>query len=434
MSSSPASFRYVDNHAVIGVHTISELVEQYNTPLYIMDRQTLEANCDQFLKPLATHYPNSRVLYACKANLSIGLSQLLAAKGMCFDVSSGGELYTLQQANIPADRIYFHGNNKMLPELTDAIAFGCTIIVDNAYELAMIKKIAETTSTHCKIMLRIKPCIETNTHNFIQTGQADSKFGIEQADIAALVSVISSSTYLTCVGLHGHLGSQLCDTPPFFAFLDFIVPLIKYLQDTHGLIVSELNCGGGFGIAYTNDDQLFSIEALITECCTYLKTLCQQHNIPYPTLLFEPGRSIAGPAGITVYQVGAIKEIPGIKTYAFVDGGMADNPRPITYGAKLTIVPEAPSSLPEKTYAIAGKFCESGDILAENISVPALSPGDILIVFATGAYNYSMASNYNRNTRPMMICIDNDVHYPLIARESYQDLTRLDCHLPPERL
>ena len=372
-------------------------------------------------------YSNSRVLYACKANLTVGIAQFLYRLGMSFDVSSGGELFTLIKANIPSSSIYFHGNNKTHAELKLALDYDVTFIVDNLQELLNISQL-NITKKSVRIMLRIKPEIDAHTHDYIKTGQLDSKFGIAKQDFSSFYELFQTHSWIQFVGIHSHIGSQIFDTKPYYELVDTMMPFLKYLVDDLGLSISEFNCGGGMGIFYSKGDTPFNINDFILDFTAYITKKFVEFSIDQPMLLFEPGRAIIGSAGLTLYEVGVVKHIPDVKSYLFIDGGMADNIRPLLYDSVYMIDVLKKKELALKMYSIAGKFCESGDILAENVMLEDVEVGDHLIVFSTGAYNYSMSSNYNRNCRPAMVLIEQDHVVELLARETYEDLVRFDCH------
>jgi diaminopimelate decarboxylase len=430
MIKRPLSFHYNSKgNACIGELECDFLAATYETPLYVLDKQTIQHNCESFLKTLAEHYPNSKVLYAGKANLTIGLAQLMFSLGMNIDVSSGGELYTAKKAGVPASHIYFHGNNKTLPELDLAIDYGVTIIVDNFQELENIKQIVERKKKIQALSVRLKPEIYAHTHDYIRTGQLDSKFGIERKDLDPFIISMKECDLLKLVGIHSHIGSQIFDEKPFLALIDILLPVLKNIKEIHGISIKELNCGGGMGIYYTSADTPIELNEFVKRFTTQLKSRCDEENLEYPVLLFEPGRSIIGPAGITLYTVGAIKKIENVKNYIFIDGGMADNPRPIMYQAKYDVeLTKKSINLPD-SFSIAGKYCESGDVLAEALLLPEPKVGEHLVFFATGAYNYSMSSNYNRNCRPAMILVEGKRVQIMVKRENYEDLCRFDQEL-----
>ena len=430
MLKRPASFHYNDKgKACLGSFELDALAETYGTPLYVLDKATIEKNADSFLTPLKQEYPNSKVLYASKANFTIGLAQLMHRLGLNLDVSSGGELYTAIKARVPAKKIYFHGNNKTLNELKLAIDYGVSIIIDNTQELENLKQLLDPSEKQINVSVRLKPEIDAHTHEYIRTGQLDSKFGIERKDLDAFIHSLKQCPNLKLVGIHSHIGSQIFDEKPFLELIDILLPLLKRVKAEHGIHIQELNCGGGMGIYYTNEDSPIELKDFVSKFTKQLKAACNEQGLDQPTLLFEPGRSMIGPAGMTLYTVGAIKRIEGVKNYIFIDGGMADNPRPIMYQAKYEVANSQKSSAPQEAFSIAGKYCESGDILAEDLLLSEPKVGQVLAFFATGAYNYSMASNYNRNTRPAMILVDGDTVHELLARETYDDLLRFDKEL-----
>ncbi|RAP26950.1 diaminopimelate decarboxylase [Candidatus Marinamargulisbacteria bacterium SCGC AG-333-B06] len=424
----PLSFSYKDGVAFLGDVSLQDVVQDYGSPLYVLDSQTIVNNCQKFLTPLATSYPNSQVLYACKANLTVGLAQFLHRLGMFFDVSSGGELFTLIQAGIPHDSIYFHGNNKTRSELQLALDYNVTIIIDNLQELTNIIEL-NSNKESVRIMVRIKPEIDAHTHDYIKTGNLDSKFGIEKQDFEHFFSLIMSHSWIQFIGIHSHIGSQIFDTKPYYELVDTMMPFLKQLVLDFKLEIAEFNCGGGMGIFYSEGDSPFDIADFMVDFTGYIAKQFDLFSISRPKLLFEPGRSIIGSAGITLYEVGVVKDIPNVKSYLFIDGGMADNIRPLLYNSLYMMDKIQKSNNSLKTYSIAGKYCESGDVLADNVLIEEVAVGDHLIVFSTGAYNYSMASNYNRNCRPAMIMIEGNAVIPLLERETYDDLIRFDCRL-----
>mgnify|MGYP001377841932 CR=1 FL=1 len=430
MTIEPRTFTYnEDGDATIAGIRISDLAENYGSPLYILDEETLHYNCDLYLDNLKKHYKNSKVLYAGKANLNLAIAQFINNKKMCLDVSSGGELYTALQAGFNTKNIYFHGNNKSLKELDLAIHENISLIIDNEHELDNIISIVDSKKqkNRVPIMIRLKPEIEAHTHDYIKTGQLDSKFGIERQDLLAIAKRIDDHPGLLFLGIHSHIGSQIFDVQPYIDLVDILLEAVLELKQ-HNISITELNIGGGIGISYIKSDSPPDMGQFISSVTKLIKEKFKEHQLTLPTLLFEPGRSIIGNAGITLYKVGAIKEIKNVKTYLFVDGGMADNPRPMMYNSEYVFT-IAKKKKATTTYSIAGKFCESSDILAENITLPPCQTDDIIIVFGTGAYNYSMASNYNRYCRPGMILVNDNEAKEIVQRESYLDLTRLDLPL-----
>jgi diaminopimelate decarboxylase len=425
----------------IGGCEITSLIKRFGSPLYILDETTLRTSCSQYRNALQNYYPGkSQVIYASKAWSCLAIVSIIASEGLGFDVVSGGELYTtikaLESSGFNLDefarKIYLHGNNKSIKELELAIEFNCPIIVDNWFELQTLARISAQKARPVPIMLRLTPGIECHTHEYIRTGSLDSKFGFDPQHIEAVFTFVSKQPYLHCLGLHAHIGSQIFELNPHHDLAGVLADWYKQAQDC-GLPVTELNLGGGLGIRYTESDDPPSIETWVKTVAESVKIACEQRNLEYPTLIIEPGRSLIGSSCVTAYTVGGRKIIPNLRTYISVDGGMSDNPRPITYQSihQVVIGNKMTSELTEKV-TIAGKHCESGDILVKDIELPETKPGDILIVLGTGAYNYSMASNYNRLPRPAAILVNQGEANLIIRRETNEDLIRQD--LLPEKL
>ncbi len=417
------------DHLEIGECDVTTLVEQFGSPLYILDETTLRTACRQYHDGLKRYWPGeSLVLFASKAWSCLAVCAVAASEGLGIDVVSGGELYTALKAGVSPEKIYLHGNNKSITELNEAIACGCTIVVDNWQELHNLVSIAAPV----RIMLRLTPGIECHTHEYIRTGHLDSKFGFDPNQIEEVFTFISQQSCLECVGLHAHIGSQIFERQPH---QDLAQVMVQWLQKAAewGLPVKELNIGGGLGIRYTESDDPPSIDEWVGAVCNAVLSAVKATNLPLPKLLCEPGRSLVGSACVTAYTVGSAKTVPGIRNYVAVDGGMSDNPRPITYQSVYRAVLANQMSAPvTETVTIAGKHCESGDILLKNAQLPKTKPGDILVVMATGAYNYSMASNYNRLPRPAAVLVANGEANLILQRETYTDLIRQDRL--PERL
>ena len=375
------------------------------------------------------YYPGqSQVLYASKAWSCLAICAIAHSEGLGIDVVSGGELYTAIEAGVTSDKLYLHGNNKSVSELNYAIASKCTIVVDNWQELHNIVTINAPT----RIMLRLTPGIECHTHEYIRTGHLDSKFGFDPNQLDEVFAFVSQQECLNFVGFHAHIGSQIFERQPHQDLGAVMVQWIKKAAK-YSLKISELNVGGGLGIRYTESDDPPSIDEWVQTICHGVKDACVTENLPLPKLLCEPGRSLVGSACITAYTIGSSKVIPEIRTYIAVDGGMSDNPRPITYQSVYRAVVANKMSAPiTQTVTVAGKHCESGDIVIKNATLPPTNPGDILVVMTTGAYNYSMASNYNRLPRPAAVLVNQGEANLILQRETYQDLIRQDRL--PERL
>lgn len=423
------------DHLEIGGCDVVELVGKFGSPLYILDEKTLRTTCRQYRDGFAKYYPGeSQVIYASKAWSCLAVCSIVASEGLGFDIVSGGELYTtleaLSQSHITSqDKIYFHGNNKSPAELMMGINANCIIIVDNWLELETIAKIA---TEPVKILLRLTPGIECHTHEYIRTGHLDSKFGFDPNQIETVFEFVSKQPLLDCIGLHAHIGSQIFERQPH---QDLAVVLAQWLKKSadYGLCLKVLNVGGGLGICYTEQDDPPSIDEWVKAVSQAVVKACENLILPLPKLIAEPGRSLIGSACVTAYSIGGRKEVPGIRTYLSIDGGMSDNPRPITYQSVYRcVVANKMSAACQETVTVAGKHCESGDILIKETELAKSQVGDILVVMATGAYNYSMASNYNRIGRPAAVLVHEGEANLILQRENYQDLIRQDRL--PERL
>jgi diaminopimelate decarboxylase len=418
----------------IGGCDLTALVQQFSSPLYVLDEATLREACRQYREAFVKYYPGqSQVIYASKAWSCLAIFNIVNSEGLGLDVVSGGELYTALEAGVDPSKIYFHGNNKSAQELQSAIETQCTVIVDNCFELEMLAEMAAKLAQQpVRIMLRLTPGIECHTHEYIRTGHLDSKFGFDPNQIEAVLTFVSKQPSLNCIGLHAHIGSQIFELQPHQDLPGVLVEWMKRAAEL-GLSFTELNIGGGLGIRYIEADDPPSIEEWVKTVAQAVVAACEEQKIPLPKLIAEPGRSLVGTACITAYTVGSSKSIPSIRTYIAVDGGMSDNPRPITYQSiyRTVIANRMSAPLTEKV-TIAGKHCESGDILIKDALLPKTNPGDILVVMSTGAYNYSMASNYNRLPRPAAVLVNNGEANLILRRESYQDLIRQDRL--PERL
>ncbi len=422
----------------IGGCDVVELVQQYGSPLYILDEVSLRTGCQQYRDALKTHYQGkSQVLYASKAWSCLAVCAIVGAEGLGIDVVSAGEILTAIRAGVSPSLIYFHGNNKSNDELSYALETGCTIVVDNWHELESLNQLAVETlaqspTTKPRIMLRLTPGIECHTHEYIQTGHIDSKFGFDPNEIDAVFAFVSTSS-LNCVGIHAHIGSQIFELQPHQDIGGVMVEWFKLAGAKYDLHFSELNIGGGLGIRYVESDDPPSIEDWIKTVSAGVTEAFVSAGLALPKLLCEPGRSLVGATCVTAYTIGGRKTVPDIRTYITVDGGMSDNPRPITYQSQYrAVVANRMSAALSQTVTIAGKHCESGDILIKDIQLPDTNAGDILVVFGTGAYNYSMASNYNRLPKPAAVIVADRESSLIIKRETREDLLRQDCL--PERL
>jgi diaminopimelate decarboxylase len=377
---------------------------------------------------LSKLHKNSEVIYAGKAFLTMGMCKIIEEEDLSLDVVSGGELYTAISAEFPAKRIYFHGNNKSYEELRMAVKYGVgRIIVDNFYELEMLKDLAKKQRSKIKILLRITPGIEAHTHDYIKTGQLDSKFGfgLENGHAVMAVEHALSSKGIKLMGFHCHIGSQIFEREPFNMAAEVMLKFARDIHESFGIETSEIDFGGGFGIKYTDDDRPLSVENYLETLVDSVKLWSEKLNIRVPKILIEPGRAIVGAAGTTLYTVGSIKNIPGVRKYISVDGGMSDNIRPALYGAKYSaMIANKAGNPPEEKVSVAGKCCESGDMLIWDIELPRVVPGDILAIFCTGAYHYTMSSNYNMLPRPAVVFVKDGSAQLMVQRETYEDLLR----------
>ncbi|MDA1354226.1 MAG: diaminopimelate decarboxylase [bacterium] len=410
----------------IGGISTKTLAETYGTPLYVIDYATLEANANAYLKPLQTLYPNSLVTYASKACLVKGLIAPLAALGMGFDVVSAGEIITAIKGGADTNKMVFHGNNKSKEELELAITHNIRIIIDNETEIKLLSAASTKLNKKARVLVRIKPEIEAHTHEYIKTGHIDSKFGIDKNHILEAIRTLNNDSNIDFLGIHSHIGSQIFDIEPFVDLAKIMVGHMKRIKDELGIEIKELNLGGGIGIQYTTADNAPKIALVLEAMIKSLKESLTEHHLNEPLLMVEPGRSTIATAGVTLYEIGTVKTTPGLN-YVFIDGGMADNPRFIMYKSLYTFELANRANEPAtKPYTIAGKFCESGDKIGENVMLPDTNEGDHLIVYGTGAYNYAMASNYNRFCKPAMIMVKDGAVIELLKRETIEDLLKND--------
>ncbi len=419
------------NHLTIGGADTLELAKKFGTPVIVYDENEIRKNCRAFVSSVEDNYGgNGLVLYASKAFSCKEMYRLVNSENMGVDVVSGGELYTALSTGFPAEKIYFHGNNKKYDEIEYAVDSGVgRIVVDNLTELETLNKIACEKGKKVGIMFRIKPGIDAHTHNFIRTGQIDSKFGLalETGEAMQGVKEALKMEHIELKGLHCHIGSQIFDIDPFELAAQVMLKFMKNIKDETGVVLSELNLGGGFGIKYLVDDKPQPYTEYMRRVAKTVKASAEEYGLPVPFILIEPGRSVVGAAAVTLYTVGAVKHIPDVRTYVSIDGGMGDNPRYILYQSSYKVVC-ANKMNEEKTLTatVAGKCCESGDLIQENVKLPQVEPGDTLAVLSTGAYNYSMASNYNRIPRPPVVMVKDGEARLIIKGESYEDLVRND--------
>ncbi|MCY4417361.1 MAG: diaminopimelate decarboxylase [Chloroflexi bacterium] len=416
-------------HLTVGGCDATELVEQYGTPLYVLDEATLRSRCQQFARSFAERYSNSQAVYASKAYINPALARIFAEEGLGLDVVSGGELAVAQAGDVPLEHVYFHGNNKTPAELEEAVSAGIgRVVVDSFHELDLLERICADAGKTQDILVRVSPGIDPHTHAYTTTGIIDSKFGfsIQTGDAERAVLQAISAPHLNLKGLHFHLGSPIFELEPYQAATDLVLRFASGLRE-QGLELQEFSPGGGFAIAYTRDDAPPSAADYAEAIVGTLKATCSELGMEQPNLVIEPGRSIIGPAGVALYRIGAIKDIPGIRTYVSVDGGMGDNIRPALYQASYEVLSaNRPTAEPDTTVTIAGKYCESGDVLASDILLPAPSAGDVIAIPAAGAYCPSMASNYNLNPRPPIVLVKDGESRLIRRRESYADMMLCD--------
>jgi len=417
------------NLEIGGIDTVN-LAKKYGTPLYVFDTSHIKNNIRRYQSGFKHSKIDTEIIYASKAFLTIAMCKLIDSEGLSLDVVSGGELYTARKAGFPANKIYFHGNNKTVEELLFALNFGVNkIIIDNEFELDMLEYLCTELDKTIDVMFRVNPGIEAHTHEYIQTSKNDSKFGISiySEDICKLVNKVTDSYYMTLKGFHYHIGSQILESSSYSKAIEVMGEFIKNVKDDCGYVTEELNMGGGFGVYYSEEDTDFDIEGCLNDVLLSLYEYCTKNKLKIPKALIEPGRSIVANAGTTLYKVGATKKTYGGKTFIFVDGGMTDNPRTALYNAiyEGAIANKINNECTEE-YTIAGKCCESGDIIIKNITLPEADKNDIVAIFSTGAYNYSMASNYNRLRKPAVIFVENGKSKVVVKRETYEDIIRND--------
>jgi diaminopimelate decarboxylase len=416
--------------AIDGCDTLM-LAEHYGTPLYVMSETEIEKNVRLYQDSITDYYDGrGSVAYASKAFCCKEIYRIMKRLGASVDVASGGELHTALSVDFPPERIFFHGNNKTAPELARAVEVGVgRIVVDNLSELELLDSVARSAGKRVLIQIRIKPGIDPDTHDFVRTGQIDSKFGfaLETGEAMDAVRWVMNSEGLELMGVHCHIGSQIFDINPFAHAAEVMVGFMAAVRKETGLALTELNLGGGFGIRYVESHNPAAYQSYMEAVSRSVKAACAQHELPLPFITLEPGRSIVGAAGITLYTAGAVKKIPGVRTYLTLDGGMADNPRYALYHAEYDACVAARAAEPRDTLVtLAGRCCESGDLIGEHMPIQPPQEGDIIAVTGTGAYNYSMASNYNRLPRPPVVMTREGSHRLIVRGESYDDLIAQD--------
>ncbi|QOD85474.1 diaminopimelate decarboxylase [Weissella viridescens] len=406
----------------------TDLAKEYGTPLYVYDVPQMRQQMRDFKQAFENRDVAYAVSYASKAFATVAMYEVVKQEGLHLDIVSGGELYTARRADFPMENISFNGNNKSAEELQMAIDYGVgTVIVDNFYELNMLEDLLKQANKTQDVLLRVSPGISAHTHEYISTGQVDSKFGfdVDSGQMVEAVKLALASEHLNVLGLHAHIGSQIFEEAGFQGVATRLVELAEQA----GFVPKVLDVGGGFGIRYTEDDQPLPPTTLVDDIITSIDTATQARDLPMPEIWIEPGRSIAGPSGYSLYTVGSRKDLPGMRHYVAVDGGMGDNIRPALYQADYEAELAEPADDREaESVRLVGKYCESGDILIDEQTLPKLEPGDVVVMNATGAYGYSMASNYNRNPRPGVVFVENGQSQEVVQRETYADMVRLDHH------
>lgn len=419
-----------EGHLSLGGCDVTHLAKEHGTPLYVIDEAFLRNTCQLFKNNFVMDGIESEVIYASKAFSNIGMYQLLKEEGLSLDVVSGGELYTALKANFPTDKIYMHGNNKTESELTMALkAKVGRIVVDNIQEFYLLEELCSQLDTHVNILLRVNPGIDAHTHEYIQTSKYDSKFGesIFCDSIYDMVSAFQNSDKIHLKGFHCHIGSQILEEKSFYSALTVMIDFIQKIQTNCSFITEELNLGGGFGVYNASGDAPIDLGPFLTKMLTIAKDAFEKRNLPIPKLMIEPGRSIICNAGITLYEVGFTKNTYSGKEYIFVNGGMTDNIRVALYGATYdACIANKMNDVSHREFTVAGKCCESGDVLLKNIKLPNPERKDLLAIFNTGAYNYSMASNYNRLTKPAVVFVKEGSSRVVVRRETFEDLIRND--------
>jgi diaminopimelate decarboxylase len=428
-TESPFEINHL-GHTVFDGCDVVDLAQEYGTPLYVVSESEIRNRCSSIRTNFTDKYADTMALYASKAMSNVALYKIIADEGMGIDVVSGGELYTAIKADFPMDKIYFHGNNKTQSEIKLGIDnnIGC-FVIDNEYEMGMIQGLAALSNKKVKALLRITPGVSGHTHEYISTGQIDSKFGFSiHGDVALnAVKKVLECPNIHFAGVHCHIGSQIYRIEAYREAVKVMIALVLQIKNKLGVEIEELNMGGGFGVFDHDGNRHVDIVNFTETIMTAIEEQCKHTGIKRPRVLIEPGRWIVAEAGITLYTVGAIKEIKGIRKYVSVDGGMTDNPRHALYKAVYrAVVANKARESNEEIVTIAGKCCESGDVLIRNLKAPIMESGDILTVFGTGAYNYSMSSNYNRMTRPALIMVNKGESRVIVRRETYEDLLRCE--------
>ena len=415
------------NHLIIGGCDVVALASEFGTPLYVFDEATLRGKCAEYREEFGRRYPDSLIIYACKAFINRALAQIFREEGFGLDVVSGGELAIAKSVDFPMEKIHFNGNNKSREELEMAIQCGVgRIVADNFYELSLLNKVAREAGSNQGILLRLSPGVDPHTHAYVATGIVDSKFGFPMTQAEEAIAQSMSCSNIELKGLHFHIGSQILDLEPYRKAITGLLQFAAAMQGKHGFRIRELSIGGGLAITYSEDSPAPTIAEFAQTIAYSILEEAKVLSVEPPRLVVEPGRSIVGQAGVALYTAGAIKEIAGVRKYVSIDGGMADNIRPALYQAEYEAVVADKVEDDSERVTIAGKFCESADILITDIDLPKLEPGDIIAVPCCGAYCLSMASNYNASLMPAIVLVKDGKARLIRRRQSYEDLMSHD--------
>lgn len=419
-----------DKELYIGGVASTELVQNYGTPLYVIDEELIRDTCKSYYNAFKVKERKNKVAYAGKAFLPMEMCRIINEEGLCLDVVSGGELFTAYKAGFPLEKVFFHGNNKTHEEIKLGIKLGVgTFVVDNLYELELIDQYAKERDVIQNIYFRITPGIEAHTHDYIQTGQIDSKFGftINSKGLDDAIEMAKEKRNINLMGIHAHIGSQIFDIEPYEDLVKLMLTLAKRMKDEFNIDIKELDLGGGIGVYYTNEDEPKSVESFCETIVNKADEVAKELGMEVPTLVIEPGRSIIGNAGSTLYTIGSIKTVPDIRKYVSIDGGMTDNIRPALYNAVYECaVANRMNDEEKETITIAGKCCESGDILLSDVNINKVQSGDILVVTTTGAYGYSMSNNYNKTPKAAVVSVMDGKTKVMCRRQSYEELISLE--------
>ncbi|MFC4387708.1 diaminopimelate decarboxylase [Gracilibacillus marinus] len=433
--SNPLNINH-SGHLTIGGIDTTELAKKYGTPLFIYDVEHIRKNARAFVDTFKKYQVKAQVAYASKAFSSVAMVQVAKQENLSLDVVSQGELYTALKAGFPTEKIHFHGNNKNYDELLMAVnqEIGC-IVIDNFHEIELLSTILSDQNKKMDVLIRVTPGIEAHTHDYILTGNEDSKFGFDLSNGQATRAMeqLHTHPYINLKGIHCHIGSQIFETEGFIMAIERVFGTLAEWKDSHAFTCEILNLGGGFGIKYTQEDEPLPLEKYVEALIEEVTKQVNLHDMDFPEIWIEPGRSIVGDTAITLYTIGSTKEIPNVRKYVAVDGGMTDNLRPALYQAKYEAVIANKANEEEvENVSIAGKCCESGDMLIWDIALPKVQPNDILAVFSTGAYGYSMSNHYNRFPKAAVVFVENGKDRLVIKRESYQDVVQNDLSYEEE--